>query len=729
MGLGDPQDDLLQAASPEASTDAPAGNRDSSPVGPPKPEEVKLAPEVWDDDLALRIVVADFQKAEQHRAQNFDLKWDDNDRLLHANVTQKVWDGTNTPRSSLGVKLVWQQVESLIPAEMSALFQNTDGIFFDTFPRPGTAIEQAIACRELLSAQLDDADFWCEAEEILRSKNLHGTGIAKLTWVRQDRQREFWSDELTPIIQQRAPSVSQGMVPFSISTKREFKRRSKLEQINRPQVTYVSIRDFYIDPSWKRPRVQGAQYAIHRAQMSMDELLWMGQNDPSYSIPSREDLIVMVKTGMTPSSAMADTHKQRSAQEADIRERYPLNPSADPAKALFEILEYWTADRMVTVLNRKQVIRNIPNPYLFIPFLSINYADVIDQFYGKGIAETIGDEQRLMQGLINSHVDEVSLKIHGCTVIESGSVLNKGQLRRRPGQVIEATRADSVKELETRPVTQDWQLALQQSQVRAQQYTGVTDMATQGIPSVASSANRTARGVSTMANAAFSRIEHIVKRDEYKLIIPMLDKLVELNQRFLDPRTEIQILGKSVPGIISLNPLLITNGSFRFELRAASKMSAKKDMQQSLPFLLQTILNPALMQGLTVQQKKPNVQAIVRDVMDIIGYRNRNDWFVDMTPQEVQQANQPHNVEIIKEMMKTDREQQRTQGKAQMMEHAQIADIAKIVIGEFMKAAMNGAPGPTMALSRALADIDAKNAFGNNAQPLENPVQQMGAQQ
>src|SRR5215475_10126333 len=131
MALGDPQDDLLKAASGEASTDAPAGNRLDSQVGPPKPEEAKLAPESWDDDLALRIVVADFERTSQHRQQNFDLKWDDNDRLLHANVAQKVWDGTNTPRSSLGVRLVWQQVESLIPAEMTSLFQNTDGIFFD----------------------------------------------------------------------------------------------------------------------------------------------------------------------------------------------------------------------------------------------------------------------------------------------------------------------------------------------------------------------------------------------------------------------------------------------------------------------------------------------------------------------------------------------------------------------------------------------------------------------
>src|SRR5437879_8416998 len=114
-------------------------------------------------------------------------------------------------------------------------------------------------------------------------------------------------------------------------------------------------------------------------------------------------------------------------------------------------------------------------------------------------------------------------------------------------------------------------------------------------------------------------------------------------------------------------------------------MSAKNSQRESLPFILQTVLNPALMQGLSMQKIKPNIQAINRDVMDILGFRNRNDWFVPMTADEVQQSQQPHNIQIIKEMMKGEREQKRSQDKAQLMEHAQIADIFRTVLVEFMK--------------------------------------------
>ena len=718
--IGDPQDELQRAASAEGSTPAPAGDGGLR-VGLPRPEQVVIAPRPWDDDLALAIVVADFDRAQQHRQQNFEINWDDDDRLLHANVTQRVWEGTNTPRSSLGIKLVWQQIESLVPAEMSALFQSSDGIFFDCFPRPGTDPTQAIATRELMAAQLDDCNFWKTAEQVLRSKNIYGTGIAKVSWCRLERDREFWSDELTPVM------VKKLGVPFALGQKREFKRRKTREVLNKPDVCYVSLRDFFIDPSHKRPYVDGAQYAIHRAQVSMDELYWMGDNDPSYDIPSIADLALMVKTGMTPAAAPADTSKQRAASEADIRERYPLMPSADPAKARFEILEYWTTDRLVTVLNRKRVIRNIPNPYLFIPFISVNYTDVVDQFYGKGIARIIGDEQRLMQGIVNAHVDEVALHIHKAKVVQSGSVLNKGQLRTRPGQVIEATTVEAVKELDTSPTTQDAFIALQQCQMRAQQYTGVTDIISTGVPSVQTSATRTAKGVSTIANAGFSRIQHTVSRDENSLIVPLLDRLVELNQRFLDPRTQIEILGKTVPGIISVNPLLITNGQFRFELRAASRMVAKQAMQQGLPFLLQNILNPAFIQSMQTYQEKPNTKAIMRDTMETLGFRNRNDWFIPMTPQDIQNAQQPNSVEIQKELLKNQREDKRSQAKAGMMESQQVAELLKEALSILLKGAVAGDAMPSIALGKALDGIGAHNAFEANQQPPEGEPQPQGA--
>ena len=98
MAVGDPQADLQRAANNPGP--APAGGTFEGAIEQPKPEEVKLAPAAWTDELALKIVVNDFERAQQHRSQNFDPIWDENDRLLHGNVIQKVWPGTDVPRSS-----------------------------------------------------------------------------------------------------------------------------------------------------------------------------------------------------------------------------------------------------------------------------------------------------------------------------------------------------------------------------------------------------------------------------------------------------------------------------------------------------------------------------------------------------------------------------------------------------------------------------------------------------
>jgi hypothetical protein len=96
------------------------------------------------------------------------------------------------------VRLVWQQVEALLPAVMDAIFQSADGIFFDCFPRPGTSPQQAINTREVMASQLDEANIWETIRKVVKCSVFHGTGILKDTWLRTDREREYWSDELVP---------------------------------------------------------------------------------------------------------------------------------------------------------------------------------------------------------------------------------------------------------------------------------------------------------------------------------------------------------------------------------------------------------------------------------------------------------------------------------------------------------------------------------------------------
>lgn len=104
MSVGDPQPELLLTTfgnDPAPAGDGMAGQAKDTPPKPPDPEVIKIAPDKWSDELAKQIVIHDYERANLWRRQNKDMRWNEDERLLNANLIQRIWEGTNIPRSSL----------------------------------------------------------------------------------------------------------------------------------------------------------------------------------------------------------------------------------------------------------------------------------------------------------------------------------------------------------------------------------------------------------------------------------------------------------------------------------------------------------------------------------------------------------------------------------------------------------------------------------------------------
>ena len=654
--------------------------------------DIKPAPSKWTDIFALRVVLADFNKFSRFRMQQWDQRWTDNDRILHANVEQRVWEGTSVPRASIGVKLEQQQLESLIPYLHEGIFSSPDGIWFDLFPRPTTPPDAAIAGREFLAMQMDQANVEGEFQNVFRSLGHHGTGAVKVSWCKKRYDRAEWKPE----------TVAN---PNGYGGRRTMQRHPYTEYQSYPEARYISLRDLYVDSSLKVPDIQKAQAVIERGLVAYDELLRMAEADKDFKIPSKEELQRYLADKGSPKSAPADTERRQSLSEAGQTEIH-MQGTTDPARARFEILEYWSQDRLVMALERKWTVCNKKNPYGFIPYFSCNFQDVLDSFYGKGLAEILEHEQLLQQGLINSHLDEVSLNIHSALACQTGGVTNKTELRPKPGQTVFTNGEPSrvLMEIKRSMVTQDWFVALQQSQMRAQQYTGLSDIITQGAPGVASSVTRTARGVSALAGAAHNRIQYVIERIENRLVVPMIAAFIKLDQLFLDPQTLVPVMGPTGAEAL-FDPLAIVNHEFRVELRAGSKMAAKSAMQQTLPIVLQTVM--AAIEPMRQQGMKTNIPAIIRDMLEAYGWRNRNDWFAQMSPEEMQAMQQEQQgPEVQKQQFKAEREEARFEAQHDKMEEQAGLDILKDTLSK----ALDGKPAAANTLRMALAAIGAEDA-------------------
>jgi hypothetical protein len=81
---------------------------------------------------ALSLVTNQFNSYEWYRQQNHDRRWNLHDSLYYGWVPPKVWDGTTVARSSLGMPIVFDQVESArtgISTPASSRYQRSNDVY------------------------------------------------------------------------------------------------------------------------------------------------------------------------------------------------------------------------------------------------------------------------------------------------------------------------------------------------------------------------------------------------------------------------------------------------------------------------------------------------------------------------------------------------------------------------------------------------------------------------
>src|SRR5215468_3877501 len=100
-----------------------------------KPEQVPLDPKQKPaDEIAVALVLKDLNVAEYYLlAKGMTVEWDRDDRLYLFRMPQAFWEGSSVPRSSLGMPLILEHIESLMPQVMNALF--SDNPPFSASPR------------------------------------------------------------------------------------------------------------------------------------------------------------------------------------------------------------------------------------------------------------------------------------------------------------------------------------------------------------------------------------------------------------------------------------------------------------------------------------------------------------------------------------------------------------------------------------------------------------------
>lgn len=608
------------------------------PLPSDQQRQILMNDDPWSDTRARTIVQSDFAHAEYFRTHNYDWRYRNATELYEAWQPQRFWDGTRVPRSSIGIWVVFEQVESMLPKVVSALSATDNYHFYPLQPDDDSELA-TIAWREMVLRQLEECHFREQVRRAAKSALIYGNGILEVGIEDYDDEIIQFEKSTRTTKALAMPHPTVGIVPIPLEQKESFRRKIINEKKIRPYVRYVSLIDFYVDPNCESANLQDAGFVIKRLYMRAAQIKAL-RGTEGFNIPDDK---ILSQMSLNKTTANQDVTKMSTELF-----RYNFwNPaqdySSDPSQKRIEVIEYTTKGRKIWLLGREQIIYNQPNRYGMINYFSGAYADILDRWHGLSVSDVAEGDQRLQVNITNGRIDELALALHPPVYKRRGVTIPAYQLRRRPGVLIETENPDGdIKREPVTVVTQTAYIEAEASERRVQRITGMSDLAALGTPSSGgNSANRTATGVNTQLGATQDRVRYLVENFEDMLIEPVVNAVIKFDKKFMDPKTASNWL-KLDPRFNKLDPEKVMNMPIAAECRGAIRMGARSGFLQVFPTLAQTYLNPELLQLLGQQQKKTiNAEEIMAMLLDAINYSPRNPLLVPMSQDQIQSMQQP----------------------------------------------------------------------------------------
>ena len=214
------------------------GDLGVAPIPDPLPltQQLKIGVD-WTDANALRIVRSDFAYAEAYRTHAHDWRYRNAQELYLAWAGQRYWDGTRVPRSSLGIYVCFEQVESMLPKIVRAICDP------DTYEFYADDDDAAALWKELIVDQLKEIKYREQIRLCAKSSLIYGNGI--LEWGVEDYEDENIEIRETQgvkrMMQMYHPVVGPMAIPAEMDY--DYKRTVKREIKRRPYCYYRSLID------------------------------------------------------------------------------------------------------------------------------------------------------------------------------------------------------------------------------------------------------------------------------------------------------------------------------------------------------------------------------------------------------------------------------------------------------------------------------------------------------
>lgn len=610
-------------------------------------------------ETALQLVVQDAQKTDAWLDEKqWTLRWREADTLYQPPIGVQVWENTTVPRANVIRFTVATHVNSILPKLISGLFYEDPP--FMLRPRPSTSENTTRAIAAVENAQLDEMDFKEEVRRGFLFGLVYGTSIWKWGWKKESKIRRIYKRAHPPIkIEQPGGKVAI----FPTKSSDEFTVTEYEDVIDRPFFEAKDLRYILVDPACRIGDSRKASFITERMYLNYYDLEKLaeetyidadGNEQKRYDLPSADEIREWFAPPLTDTST-PNTAAQANLNTTLIHHAQPpwQQSSADPLLRPLEVLERWDCGKVLTVVEKRKLIRKEINEFGCIPYYSCNWWDIPDSFWGMGLGRVLGQDQRVQQGMINACLDMTSLIVNPTYVRNAGANVPTQQIRQRIGGIIDVSGDvdKAFKILESPKIDPTIFAEIQQSEARAESYSGANEQLVQGnLPAQGrTSMGRTATGAGALQSATESRIGGFVETFIRQVYEPWLYQMHELNCERLPLSTLRNILEGEVTNDFDLGKFTEEDyftAKFKFDVLAGAHLAARQQMAQSMVMMVQLFENPPLMEQLANEGKKVDIEELFHMIHDLSGFKNYYNVIKPMTPQEQQQRQQANPAAI-----------------------------------------------------------------------------------
>lgn len=608
-----------------------------------KKTKLKLVPEKKTNNLsdspedkAKNLVNDRFKLAESYRQTEQEDIWDRSYNNWKGILDQSIYPW----RSKLFIPWSFTVVETIIP-KVFARDPKWRAISRD--PAPATmgekedlgngliqsTADQATVVNKLLGYQWGRLGMRLKMYDYIKDSLMYSKGYAKITWNLQTKTKTY----MEPVVDK------DDKITF-------VKKTKSAVEYDDPCIDIVDPYDIYVDPD--ATSLDDAQYLIHRKTVPLEQL----KENPNYKN------VEQVKA----------TDATKDKYFDDLNRFNNNTPPPDSHKHLVEILEYWEADRLVVIANRRVVLRDTPNPYNHkrIPFVELDDYRDPHKYYGQSELSVIDPLQREINAIRNQRRDYDNLALNPVIRMVPGVLRNPNSAVMAPGNVWMVSDLNSMDVFQLPQLQGTARDIENQTAQDIKMAVAIDEIGIGLLPD--NPQRRSATEVVTAQSMAGKRFA--VKIALLEEAVKKIGQMVfDLNQQFLDEERIIQIVGKrGAQEWVKLGPEDI-RGQFFIDIETGSmlpkdEIAARQEAIQLLQYVT-PIIAPVIGQNPTV------IMPILRMVLDTFELPGKQEILDELvsTLGEAQQGLQQQKA----------MEQQAMQAQAAQGEAAALGQVAQAV--------------------------------------------------